>query len=334
MLSPIQVGDITIQLPVFLAPMAGVSDPPFRSLVRSFGPVVTVSEMVSSNAVTMQGSTHQAKNLRKTLKQNQEFPLMVQIFGNDPHIMAEAAKINVDAGADIIDLNFGCPVKKVVKGFAGSALMQNEPLAAEIFRAVVKAVKVPVTVKMRMGWDAQHLNAPQLAHIAEDNGLQMVAVHGRTRAQLYSGTADWEFIAQVKQRVQIPVIANGDIRNTNDALACLQASGADGIMIGRGAFGKPWMVAQIATELQGQNFTALPMTESLWPLIERHLKDVEQYYGAIGAIGIAKKHLGWYSNGRYNSNIFRQQINLMTRWEDILSLSQQFFSDSTNDPKP
>lgn len=301
--------------------MAGVTDPPYREIIKDFGDVgLMFSEMIPSKSLFF---GNKEKNQNKS-KSNFDINA-VQISGNDPYYMAEAAKINVDLGADIIDINFGCPVKKVIKGFAGSAIMKDEKLAKEILTAVVNAVNVPVTVKMRMGWDFNNLNAPTIAKIAEDVGVKMVTVHGRTRSQLYEGKVDWKFISKVKEAVKIPVIANGDIKTVEDVKKCLEESNADGVMIGRGVYGKPWIFKQILADINGEKFEK-PNNLELKKIIFKHFKLAIEYYGENQASTLFRKHLGWYSTGMNGGNEFRNKINKTKSLEEIKDLIEEFFN--------
>jgi tRNA-dihydrouridine synthase B len=320
MLQLIKIGKIEIKTPIMLAPMAGITDYPFRRLVQNFGGAGLIfSEMIASRAI-LQNKEKDLKKLESDFEIN-----AVQISGNDPGYMAEAAKLNQDLGADIIDINFGCPVKKVVKGFAGSAIMRNEKLAKEIIKAVVKAVKVPVTVKMRMGWDSEHLNAPIIAKIAENEGAKMVTVHGRTRSQMYDGVANWKFIAKVKKSVKIPVIANGDIKTSQNAEQCLKDSEADGIMIGRGIYGKPWLLKQISDYLQEGKITPEPSDEEKGKIALEHFKAMIEYYGEKTGVQLARKHISWYSAGMFGSGEFRNRINRLWDVEKIEREIREFW---------
>ncbi|NNC47972.1 MAG: tRNA dihydrouridine synthase DusB [Sphingomonas sp.] len=304
-LKPINIGPIRIDDPVILAPMTGVTDVPFRKMVKRFGCGLTVSEMIASEAMIRE--TRQS--LQKATWDPSEEPVSLQLAGCEPERMAEAAKLNEDKGAAIIDINMGCPVKKVVNGFAGSHLMRDLDLAGRLIDATVKAVSVPVTLKMRMGWDHDSLNAPDLAMIAEDLGVQMITVHGRTRCQLYKGTADWEFIAKVKEATSLPVIANGDINSIPEAREALKQSNADGVMIGRGAYGKPWLLGQVIADLRGEAPKPDPSREEQLETILEQYDDMQALYGPRVGTHCARKHIGWYTKGMTGSAEFRQKVN-------------------------
>lgn len=318
MLKQIAIGNLVTKNNLFLAPLCGITDTPFRNIIQSFGGVgLMYTEMIPSRSI-------QHKDYLKKVKNNFEINA-VQISGNDTYYTAKAAKVNEDLGANLIDINFGCPVKKVVKGFAGSAVMKDEKLAKEIICAVVKAVKIPVTVKMRMGWDFDNLNAPTIAKIAENEGVKLITVHGRTRNQMYSGKADWKFISKVKEAVKIPIIANGDIKTSSDVLLAMEQSQADGIMIGRGIYGKPWLFKQISEELQGKIFVE-PSKSEKGKILLNHLNEIINHYGEDIGIPIARKHIAWYSSGLVGSSEFRNEINKIKNISEIRDKISEFFN--------
>ena len=322
-LGPITLGPgVRIDTPVILAPMSGVTDLPFRRLAKQQGAGMVVSEMIASWAMIRENRT----TLRMAEVDGAGGLSAVQLAGCDPQAMAEAARLAVDRGADLIDINFGCPVKKVAMGqSAGSALMRDEAAAAAILEATVRAVPVPVTLKMRTGWDHANRNAPRLAAIAEAAGIRMLTVHGRTRQQFYTGTADWDFIAQVKQATRLPVIANGDILTEDDAAEALARSGADGVMIGRGCYGRPWFPAQVAHYLRTGEYLSEPPLAAQKSILLDHYAAMQSHFGTDPGLRLARKHLGWYSRGLPGSAEFRATVNRLGDPAEVRALIDMFY---------
>lgn len=302
--------------------MAGVTDRPFRQLCKRLGAGMAVSEMVTSNSL-LYGS---AKTLRRANHEGEVNPISVQIAGADPKMMAEAAKYNVDNGAQIIDINMGCPAKKICNVMAGSALLKDEPLVAQILRAVVNAVDVPVTLKIRTGWDKQNRNAIVVAKMAEDIGVQALAMHGRTRACAYTGDAEYDTIAAVKQAIKIPLMANGDITTPEKAKFVLEKTGADGVMIGRAAQGRPWIFREIEHFLSTGTHMPLPEVSEIHSVMLEHLNDLYEFYGELTGMRVARKHISWYTKGLIGSANFRHNMNQLQTIEAQLSAINEFFA--------
>jgi len=316
-----QIGPYQISNRLILAPMAGVTDRPFRQLCKRLGAGMAVSEMVSSNSL-LWGSE---KTKRRANHDGETDPRSVQIAGSIPEMMAEAAKHNADNGAQIIDINMGCPAKKVCNVMAGSALLQNEPLVADILSAVVKAVDIPVTLKIRTGWDRENRNAPTIARIAEESGIQSLAIHGRTRTDAYKGDAEYDTIADVKSRIGIPVVANGDISTPEKARFVLNYTGADAVMVGRAAQGRPWIFREINHFLDTGEILPEPSLIEIRNILLEHLANLYEFYGEFTGVRVARKHIAWYSKGQAHGAEFRRAVTRLESSVEQLAMVQDFF---------
>jgi len=317
-----QIGPYQLPNNLILAPMAGVTDRPFRQLCKQLGAGMAVSEMVTSNSL-LYGSK---KTRRRANHEGETEPKSVQIAGADPAMMAEAAKHNADHGAQIIDINMGCPAKKVCNVMAGSALMQNEILVERILKSVVQAVDIPVTLKIRTGWDKQNRNALTIAKIAEQAGIQSLAIHGRTRACQYTGDAEYDTIAEVKQKICLPVVANGDITTPEKAKFVLEYTGVDAIMIGRAAQGRPWIFREIQHYLENGEYLPEPTPQEVRDILIGHLQNLYAFYGEFTGVRMARKHISWYSKGHPRGAAFRQAVNRVDSVEKQLEMVNEFFN--------
>lgn len=317
-----QIGHYKLENNLVLAPMAGVTDRPFRQLCKELGAGMAVSEMVSSNSL-LRGSE---KTLRRANHEGECFPRSVQIAGADPKMMGDAAKLNADMGAEIIDINMGCPAKKVCNTLAGSALLKNETLVAEILKSVVNAVDIPVTLKIRTGWSPENKNGIKIAQIAEESGIKALSVHGRTRNCFFKGEAEYQTIADIKASVNIPVIANGDIETPQKAKYVLEFTKADGIMIGRAAQGKPWLFREIDHFLKTGEELPEPEPSIIKAILLNHIENLYEFYGKILGVRIARKHVSWYSKGQAQAARFRDHFNRIETMEEQRDAIETFFA--------
>lgn len=323
-IKPLNIGNIVIDTPVFLCPLAGITDFPYRYMVNSFGSNMMYSEMISSIAMTRNSDkTFRMSNLEQDTAKN----VGIQLSGSDVNTMVLAAKMAEDMGASIIDINMGCPAKKVVNGIAGAALMKEEILAGQVMEALVKAVSIPVTMKMRLGWDFENINSPKLAKIAQESGISLLTVHGRTRSQFYSGESNWKAVGDVKSAVSIPVLVNGDIKSSAEATQALLESGADGLMMGRGTYGRPWIINHISHFLKtGEELPDLSLEDKLKTTIQ-HYDLMLEYHGNYHGIKIARKHLSNYTKGLRNSANLRAKINISEDITEVKDLIIECFEN-------
>ncbi|RMG90834.1 MAG: tRNA dihydrouridine synthase DusB [Zetaproteobacteria bacterium] len=316
-----RLGSFNIDVPLVLAPMAGITDLPFRRICRRFGVGLTVTEMVASRAVDMK----RQRTERMVQVDPDEHPVAIQIAGSDPHYMREAARWAVDHGADFVDINMGCPVKKVCKQLAGSAMLRDERLVRSVLDAVIEAVDVPVTLKIRTGWDEKSKNVARIARLAEQAGVAMLTVHGRTRAQMFHGQANWEDIGKAKEAVSIPVIGNGDIVDGESARRMIEISGCDGIMIGRAVQGNPWVLAEVRAVILGDPPPTPPTPEQRWHIVREHLEHLKEHHGERTAVQLARKHVPWYSKGMHGAAEFRRAFQQLQTWQEQLLAARNYF---------
>ncbi|MDQ6960458.1 MAG: tRNA dihydrouridine synthase DusB [Mariprofundaceae bacterium] len=319
------LGRMRIDVPLALAPMAGITDLPFRRICKRFGAGLLVTEMIASRAVD-QG---RERTGRMAETGQDEHPVGIQIAGSDPDYMQEAARWAASRGANFIDINMGCPVKKICKQVAGSALLRDEAAVARILEAVVSAVELPVTLKIRTGWDKASKNVTHIAKIAEESGVQMLTVHGRTRSQMFNGHADWEDIGLAKQSVSIPVLGNGDVVDAASAMEMLRIAGCDGVMIGRAVQGNPWVLAEVKAALLGDQIPARPDGATRWRVVQEHMLALAEHHGEQTASKLARKHVIWYSKGMDASAEFRRHFQLLTEWRAQLEAAEAFFRKNT-----
>ncbi|MDQ6992309.1 MAG: tRNA dihydrouridine synthase DusB [Mariprofundus sp.] len=315
------LGNYMIDEPLVLAPMAGITDLPFRRICKGFGVGLMVTEMIASRAVDM----GRERTQRMAELGDDEHPVSIQIAGSDPEFVTEAARWAVGHGADFVDINMGCPVKKICKQVAGSAMLRDEALVARVLEAVVAAVDVPVTLKIRTGWDDQSKNVENIARIAESSGIQLLTVHGRTRAQMFHGHACWEDIGLAKAAVSIPVIGNGDIVDAASAREMIRISGCDGVMVGRAVQGNPWVLAEVSAALMGKPTPAKPTASARWSIVHEHMLALAEHHGVRCASKLARKHVLWYSKGLHGSAEFRQSFQTLDDWQQMLELAALYF---------
>lgn len=316
------LGQHRIDPPLVLAPMAGITDLPFRKVCRRFGVGLTVTEMIASRAVEQgRERTRRMAEVGET-----EHPVSIQIAGSDPRFVVDAALWAADRGADFIDINMGCPVKKICKQVAGSAMLRDEELVARVLSAVVKAVDLPVTLKYRTGWDENSKNAVRIAHIAEDCGIQMLTLHGRTRAQMFNGHANWEDIGEVKASTRLPVIGNGDVIDGESAREMLRVSGCDGIMVGRAVQGNPWVLAEVRAAMLGEEAPAKPTPIQRWQVVHEHMLLLAEHHGSHTASQMARKHIPWYTKGLHDSAGFRARFQKVNEWQAQLDTAEDYFN--------